>query len=85
MAKTEKFTVSGSQVVDKVKQLLHEGNIRKVRLVHEGRTLIEIPLSIGAPVATLGILAAPVLAAIGAFAALVTECTIEVEKTDSTE
>ncbi len=85
MTKTEKFTVSGSQVVDKVKQLLHEGNIRKVRLVHEGRTLIEIPLSIGAPVAALGILAAPVLAAIGAFAALVTECTIEVEKTDSTE
>lgn len=85
MAKTEKFTVSGSQVVDKVKQLLHEGNIRKVRLVHEGRTLIEIPLSIGAPVAALGILAMPVLAAIGAFAALVTECTIEVEKTDSTE
>jgi hypothetical protein len=85
MAKTEKFTVSGSQVVDKVKQLLHEGNIRRVRLVHEDRTLIEIPLSIGAPVAALGILAAPVLAAIGAFAALVTECTIEVEKTDSTE
>ncbi len=85
MTKTEKFTVSGSQVVDKVKQLLHEGNIRKVRLVHEDRTLIEIPLSIGAPVAALGILAAPVLAAIGAFAALVTECTIEVEKTDSTE
>ena len=85
MTKTEKFTVSGSQVVDKVKQLLREGNIRKVRLVHEDRTLIEIPLSIGAPVAALGILAAPVLAAIGAFAALVTECTIEVEKTDSTE
>ncbi|MEE8318318.1 MAG: DUF4342 domain-containing protein [Dehalococcoidales bacterium] len=85
MTKTEKFTVSGSQVVEKVKQLLHEGNIRKVRLVHEGRTLIEIPLSIGAPVAALGILAAPVLAAIGAFAALVTECTREVEKTDSTE
>lgn len=85
ITKTEKFAVSGSQVVDKVKQLLHEGNIRKVRLVHEGRTLIEIPLSIGAPAAALGILAAPVLAAIGAFAALVTECTIEVEKTDSTE
>ncbi len=52
--------------------------------MHEGRTLIEIPLSIGAPAAALGILAAPVPAAIGAFAALVTECTIEVEKTDST-
>ncbi len=78
----EKFTVSGSQVVEKVKQLVHEGNIRKVRLLHEGRTVLEIPLSIGAPAAAIGIIAAPLLAAIGAFAALVTECTIEVEKTE---
>ena len=82
MPNTEKFTVSGSQVVEKVKQLIHEGNIRKVRLLHEDRTILEIPLSIGAPAAALGILAAPVLAAIGAFAALVTECTIEVEKVE---
>ena len=80
MANTEKFTVSGSQIVEKIKQLIHEGNIRRVRLLHEDRTVIEIPLSIGAPAAALGIMAAPVLAAIGAFAALVTECTIEVEK-----
>ena len=80
MTKTEKFTVSGNQIVDKIKQLIHEGNIRKVRLLHGGRTVLEIPLSIGAPAAALGILVAPVLAAIGAFAALVTECTIEVEK-----
>ena len=80
MVNTEKFTVSGSQLVEKIKQLIHEGNIRRVRLLHEDRIVIEIPLSIGAPVAALGILAAPVLAAIGAFAALVTECTIEVEK-----
>ncbi len=79
---TEKFTVSGSQLVEKVKQLIHEGNIRKVRLLHDDKVLIEIPLSIGAPVAAIGILAVPVLAAIGAFAALVTECTIEVEKTE---
>lgn len=79
---TERFTVSGSELVEKVKRLLHEGNIRKVRLVHGGRTLIEIPLSVGAPAAALGVLAAPVLAAVGAFAALVTECTIEVERTD---
>ena len=76
----EKFTVSGSQLVEKVKQLIHEGNIRKVRLLHEERTLLEIPLTIGAPIVAVGILAAPVLAALGAFAALVTECTIEVEK-----
>ena len=77
---TEKFTVSGNQLVDKVKQLIHGGNIRKVRLLHEGRTVIEIPLTIGAPAVAIGILAVPVLAALGAFAALVTECTIEVEK-----
>jgi hypothetical protein len=80
MAETEKFTVSGDQVVKKIKQLIHEGNIRNVRLIHEGRTIIEIPLSVGAPVVAVGIMAAPLLAAVGAFAALVTECTIEVEK-----
>ena len=81
----EKFTVSGSQLVEKVKQLIHEGNIRKVRLVHEGRTIIEIPLTIGAPAVATGILVAPVLAALGAFAALVTECTIEVEKVEKSD
>ena len=80
MTAKEKFTVSGSQLVEKVKQLIHEGNIRKVRLLHEGRTVLELPLSIGAPATAMVILAAPILAALGAFAALVTECTIEVEK-----
>jgi hypothetical protein len=82
MVEKEKFTVSGDRVVAKVKQLIHEGNIRRVRLLHEGKTIIEIPLSIGAPAVVAGILAAPVLAAVGAFAALVTECTIEVEKVE---
>jgi hypothetical protein len=81
---TEKFTVSGSQVVDKVKELIHQGNIRRVRLIHKGRPLIDIPLSIGVPVAAATVLAAPVLAAIGAIAALVTECTIEVERVEDT-
>ena len=80
MTDSENFTVSGSQLVEKIKQLIHEGNIRRVRLLHEGRVVLEIPLSIGAPAAVVGILAAPVLAAVAAFAALVTECTIEVEK-----
>ncbi|MGI2336448.1 MAG: DUF4342 domain-containing protein [Dehalogenimonas sp.] len=79
---TEKFTVSGDKVLSRIKDLIREGNIRRVRLIHEGRAIIDIPLSVGAPVAAVGILAAPVLAAIGAFAALVTECTIEVEKVD---
>ncbi|HTY81369.1 MAG TPA: DUF4342 domain-containing protein [Dehalococcoidales bacterium] len=79
---TEKFTISGDQVVEKVKQLIHEGNIRRVRLIHDGKTIIELPLSVGAPVAVIGIMWMPVLAAIGAAAALLTECTLEVEKMD---
>ncbi len=82
MTTKEKFTVSGSQLVDKVKQLIHEGNIRKVRIIHKEKTVFEIPLSIGAPATVAVILVAPVLAALGAFAALVTECTIEVEKVE---
>jgi len=80
MATEEKFTVDGDKLVEKVKQLIHEGNIRRVRVIHEGKTVLEIPLSVGAPAAAVTIMIAPVLAALGAFAALVTECTIEVEK-----
>lgn len=79
---TEKFTISGSQLVEKVKQLIREGNVRRVRIVHDGKTVLELPLTIGAPVVAVGIMAAPVLAALGAFAALVSECTIEVEKVE---
>jgi len=82
MTTKEKFTVSGSQLVDKIKQLIREGNIRKVRVIHKEKTVFEIPLTIGAPATAIVILAAPVLAALGAFAALVTECTIEVEKVE---
>ncbi|MBN1643907.1 MAG: DUF4342 domain-containing protein [Dehalococcoidales bacterium] len=80
---TEKFTIDGNQLVDRVKQLIREGNIRRVRVLHEGKTVLEIPLTIGAPAAAITIMAVPVLAALGAFAALVTECTIEVEKVDA--
>jgi hypothetical protein len=80
MATTEKFTIDGDKLVEKVKQLIHEGNIRRVRIIHEGRTVLDIPLSVGAPAAAVTIIAAPVLAALGAFAALVTKCTLEVEK-----
>ncbi len=85
MTVKERFTVSGNHLVDKVKQVIHEGNVRKVRLIHKERTIFEIPLSVGAPAAAVGIVAAPVLAAIGAFAALVSECTIEVEKVEESD
>ena len=82
MATNEKFTISGDKLVEKVKQLIHEGNIRRVRVIHKGNTILEIPLTVGASAAAAVSLAAPILAALGAFAALVTECTIEVEKVE---
>ena len=81
---TEKFTVDGSQLVGKIKQLVREGNVRRVRILRKGRPLIDIPLTVGVPVVAVTALAVPVLAAIGVVAALVTECTIEVEKVEDT-
>ena len=84
MADKERFTVSGSNLVEKVKELVRQGNIRRVRLIHDEKALIDIPLSVGAPAAAVVVLAAPVLAALAAIAALVTECTIEIEKVEDT-
>jgi len=81
----ERFTVSGSNLVEKVKELVRQGNIRRVRLIHEEKTLIDIPLSVGAPAAAVVVLAAPLLAALAAIAALVKECTIEIEKVEETD
>ena len=82
---SEKFTVPGSQLAEKVKKIIHEGNTRRIRLIHQGRTILEIPLSIGVPATAAGIMVAPLLAALGAVTALVTGCTIEVEKADNSE
>ncbi len=85
MPTSEKYTISSDEVVQKVKQIIHEGNTRRVRIIHKGNTVLEMPLTVGAPAAAIGIMAAPFLAALGAFAALVTECTLEVEKVDDTQ
>ena len=76
----ERYEVSGNDLVGKIKELIRQGNIRRVRLIHEGRPLLDIPLTVGVPAVAVTVLAAPVLAAVAAVAALVTECTIEVEK-----
>jgi len=77
---TEEFRVEGEKMVAKIKELLHEGNIRKLIIKDkEGRTLIEIPLTIG----VVGAILLPVWAAIGAIAALVAEATIVVEKVEN--
>ena len=85
MVSKERITVAGSNLVDKVKELVHQGNIRRIRLVHDERALIDIPLSIGAPAAAVAVLAVPVIAALAAIAALVKECTIEIETVEDTD
>ena len=77
--RTEEFEFNGDMLVARIKELLHEGNIRRVIIKNEeGRTLIDIPLSVG----VLGALVAPQLAALGAIAALVTKGTVIVEKVE---
>jgi hypothetical protein len=75
---TESFKVAGQQLVDAVKKLVHEGNVRRVIIKHDGHTIAEFPLTLG----VLGAVLAPMLAAIAAIAAAVKECTIEVERVE---
>jgi hypothetical protein len=73
----EEFHVNGEQLLAKVKELINEGNVRRIIIKNkDGKTLIELPLTVG----VVGIVLAPVLAAVGAIAALVTECSIIVER-----
>ena len=76
---TEEFHVSGEELISKIKELVHEGNIRRVIIQNEkGNTLIDIPLSLG----VVGVFLAPQLAAVGAIAALMSKGTIIVERAD---
>ena len=73
----EEYTVSGNNLVDRVRELLHEGNVTRVIVKDEGgKTLLEIPASVG----VVGVVLAPWLAALGVVAALVTKCKIIVER-----
>ncbi|HVN16711.1 MAG TPA: DUF4342 domain-containing protein [Anaerolineales bacterium] len=76
---TEEFRVDGEELLGKIKQLVHEGNIRRIIIENkEGKVVMEIPLTIG----VVGALLAPTLAAIGAIAALLTEAKVIVEKAE---
>jgi len=77
--RTEEYKVSGEKLVGQIKELVHEGNIRRIIIKNdEGKTLIEIPLTLG----VVGAVLLPVWAAIGTIAALVADLTIIVEKVD---
>ncbi len=80
----DRFTVAGKDLVEKVKHLIQQKETRKVCLIQEEKSLLEIPLTVGDATAPATVLAVPVLAALAAFATLVSECTIEVEKVDDT-
>lgn len=76
-SKEQSFKVNGEELVQKVKELIKEGNIRRITIKDkQGKTLIVLPLTIG----VAGVILAPVWAALGALAALVTECTITIER-----
>jgi len=74
----EQFNVTGEQLAEKVRELIHEGNVRHLILRHDGHIVLEIPVGIG----VAGIVLAPILAAVGAVGALVAHCTIEVVRTE---
>ena len=77
--RTEEFRISGDELLARVKELIHEGNIRRVLIRNaSGTTLVEIPLSVG----LVGAALLPVWAAVGAIAAIATDCTIVVERRD---
>ena len=73
----EEYTVSGGDLVDRVRELLHEGNVTRVIVKDEGgKVLLEIPVTVG----VVGVVIAPWLVALGVIAALVTNCKIVVER-----
>lgn len=79
MTKTtkEEFKVNGEDLLRKVKEVINEGNVRRIIIKNkDGKNLVEFPLTIG----VVGAVLAPILAAVGTIAALVTECTIVVER-----
>jgi hypothetical protein len=75
----ETIKTESENVVDKLKQLIHEGNVRRIVIQHQGRTVAEFPMTAG----VVGAVLAPVLAAVGAIVALLKDCTIQVERSDS--
>jgi repressor of nif and glnA expression len=76
----ESFNVKGDDILSKIKEIIKEGNVRKVIIKNENEeTIMEFPLTIGA----IGVVLAPVFAAVGAIAALATDCTIVVEKKET--
>ena len=81
-SRKEEFNLNGSEIVTKIKELIHQGNIRRIIIKNEeGKPLVEIPLTLG----VVGAALVPVLAAVGAIGALVAKMSIVVEKVEDSE
>ena len=74
----ETLKAEGGQVLAKLEELIREGNVRRIVIKQEGRTIAEFPLMVG----VVGAVVAPILAAVGAIVALAKDCRIEVERVD---
>ncbi len=74
----EELQVMGEQLLTRVKELVHEGNVRRIIIKQDGHTIMEIPLTVG----VVGVIVAPALAAIGAIGALLAQCSIEVIRSE---
>jgi hypothetical protein len=70
------LAATGGEIIETIKGLIHEGNVRRISIKQDGRTIAEFPLTVG----VVGAAVAPVLAGLGAIAALVSDCTIEIER-----
>ncbi|MEM8557002.1 MAG: DUF4342 domain-containing protein [Bacteroidota bacterium] len=79
----QEVKVAGSQLVDKVRDLIEEGNVRRIAIKKDDRTLLEIPLTVGVGAGAAAVLLTPMLAALGAIAALVTDITLVIERDDA--
>ncbi len=70
--------ITSSELAARVEQLIHEANVRRIIIMHEGHPVVEFPVTVG----VVGALVAPAVAAAGAIAALLSHCTIEIERTE---
>ena len=75
----ESFKAGTSTFVERLKKLVHEGNVRRVVVEQDGKTVAEFPVTVG----VVGVVLAPVVAAIGALVALLKDCTIHIDRTES--
>ncbi len=78
----EEMKVASNQLVDRVRDLIEEGNVRHIKIKKDQKVLLELPLTVGVGAGAAAVLLSPILAAVGALAALVTDITLVVERDD---